>query len=233
MNPRAVDSAAGDSAPEGRRIVFWRHGRTEWNARGLFQGQEDIALDDLGRQQAAQAAHELKHLAPSLIVSSDLERARDTAAALSVATGVSVGTDARFRETYAGKWQGLAFADIGERFPEDQQAWHEGDPHVAAGGGESRSDVGGRMKAGTLDAVDQLAPGQTLVVVSHGGAIRAGVAALMGIPADLWGSLAGVANCHWSVLEELNPSSSAVPLRWQLTEHNVGLASMPSSPLEG
>jgi probable phosphoglycerate mutase len=88
------------------------------------------------------------------------------------------------------------------------------------------------MKAGTLDAVAQLQPGQTLVVVSHGGAIRAGVAALMGIPPELWGSLAGVANCHWSVLEELNPSSSA-PLRWQLTEHNVGLASMPSAPLEG
>jgi broad specificity phosphatase PhoE len=201
VNPRAVDSAAGDSAPEGRRIVFWRHGRTEWNARGVFQGQEDIALDDLGRQQAAQAAYELKHLSPSLIVSSDLERARDTAAALRVATGVPVSIDARFRETYAGRWQGLAFAEIGRRFPQDQQAWHAGDPRVAAGGGESRLDVGERMKAGTLEAVAAIEPGQTVVVVSHGGSIRAGVAALMGIPPELWGSLAGVANCHWSVLE--------------------------------
>lgn len=233
MSPRAVDSAAGDSAPEGRRIVFWRHGRTEWNAKGLFQGQEDIALDDLGRQQASQAAYELKHFSPSSIVSSDLQRARDTAAALSVATGIPAGTDARFRETFAGRWQGLPFAEIGRLYPEDQHAWHEGDPTVAAGGGESRQDVGDRMKAGTLDAVAGLAPGQTLVVVSHGGAIRAGVAALMGIPPVLWGSLAGVANCHWSVLEELNPSFSARELRWQLTEHNVGLASMPSSPLEG
>ncbi|WP_051470343.1 histidine phosphatase family protein [Arthrobacter sp. 35/47] len=233
MSPRAVDSAAGDSAPEGRRIVFWRHGRTEWNARGLFQGQEDIALDDLGRQQAAQAAYELKHLSPSLIVSSDLERARDTAAALCVATGMPVSTDARFRETYAGRWQGLAFAEIGRRFPQDQQAWHAGDPRVAAGGGESRLDVGERMKAGALEAVAAIEPGHTVVVVSHGGAIRAGVAALMGIPPELWGSLAGVANCHWSVLEELNPSLSTVVPRWQLTEHNVGLASMPSTPLEG
>lgn len=233
MSPRAVDSAAGDSAPEGRRIVFWRHGRTEWNARGLFQGQEDIALDDLGRQQATQAAHELKHLEPSLILSSDLQRARDTAAALGVATGLVPGTDPRFRETYAGCWQGLAFGEIGRRYPEDQRAWHEGDPRVAAGGGESRLDVGERMKAGTLDAVATLESGQTLIVVSHGGAIRAGVAALMGIPPELWGSLAGVANCHWSVVEELTPSSSAAAPRWQLTEHNVGLASMPSAPLEG
>ena len=89
------------------------------------------------------------------------------------------------------------------------------------------------MKAGALEAVAAIEPGQTVVVVSHGGAIRAGVAALMGIPPELWGSLAGVANCHWSVLEELNPSLSTVVPRWQLTEHNVGLASMPSTPLEG
>lgn len=232
MSPGSVDSAAGDSSPAGRRIVFWRHGRTEWNLRGLFQGQKDIPLDDLGRQQATQAAFELKHFSPSLVVSSDLQRARDTAAELSVAAGLPVVIDARFRETYAGRWQGLSFAEIGRRYPEDQKAWHQGDPRIAAGGGESRLEVGERMKTGALAAVARIGPGQTVVLVSHGGAIRAGVAALMGIPAELWGSLAGVANCHWSVLEELNPGSTG-PLRWQLTEHNVGLASMPSTPLEG
>ncbi len=232
MSPRAADSAAGESAPSGRRVVFWRHGRTAWNARGLFQGQEDIPLDETGLQQAAEAAYELKHLAPSLVVSSDLQRAQDTAASLANATGLPVTTDPRFRETFAGRWQGLAFDEIRRRFPEDQRAWREGDPRVTAGGGETRLQVGERMKAGTLDAVAGLGSGQTVVIVSHGGAIRAGVAALMGIPAELWGSLAGVANCHWSVLEELG-SSDGAPLRWQLTEHNIGLASMPSTPLEG
>lgn len=223
--------AATESAGA-RRIIFWRHGRTDWNARGLFQGQEDIPLDELGLQQAREAAAELAHLAPARLVSSDLARAADTAAELASLTRLSVELDPRVRETFAGEWQGLAFAEIASRFPTDQAAWHGGDPAVRAGGGESRVDVGRRMAAGTLDAVSNLASGETLVVASHGGSIRAGLAALMGLPPELWSSLSGVSNCHWSVLEELDQGSGAES-RWQLTEHNVGLSSMPSTPLEG
>ncbi|MHA7155019.1 histidine phosphatase family protein [Arthrobacter sp. TMN-50] len=215
-----------------RRIIFWRHGRTDWNARGLFQGQEDIPLDEIGRQQAQEAAAELAHLAPARLLSSDLARAADTATELASLTGLSVHCDARVRETDAGRWQGLSFADIAARFPDDQTAWRNGDPEVRAGGGESRVTVGRRMAEGTLDAVSGLAAGQTLVVASHGGAIRAGLAALMGLPPQLWSSLSGVSNCHWSVLEELDSGANG-PSKWQLTEHNVGLASMPSTPVEG
>lgn len=232
MTPHAADNAAGGLSSSLRRIIFWRHGRTEWNAGGLFQGQEDIALDDVGRQQAIDAAAELKHVSPSLIVASDLARAYDTARELSAVTGLPVERDERFRETFAGEWQGLTFSRIASRFGENQAAWHAGDPAVRAGGGENRVEVGLRMSQATLDAVGRLAPGETLVVASHGGAIRAGLAALMGMPPELWGSLSGVANCHWSVLEELDTADDG-RLRWQLTEHNVGLASMPSTPLEG
>ncbi|WP_026552046.1 histidine phosphatase family protein [Arthrobacter sp. H20] len=215
-----------------RRIIFWRHGRTDWNARGLFQGQEDIPLDELGRQQAREAAAELAHLAPARVVSSDLARAADTAAELASLTGLTVKLDSRIRETYAGHWQGLAFADIASRFPLDQAAWHGGDPQVLAGGGESRVDVGRRMAEATLEAVATLGAGETLVVASHGGSIRAGLAVLMGLPPELWSSLSGVSNCHWSVLEELDRGLNDRQM-WQLTEHNVGLSSMPSTPLEG
>lgn len=222
--------AAGSAGA--RRIVFWRHGRTEWNARGLFQGQEDIPLDELGEQQAREAAAELVHLAPSRIYSSDLARTVATANELASLSGVGVELDPRLRETYAGQWQGLSFAEIASRFPADQAAWRGGDPTMLAGGGESRLDVGRRMAEDTLDAVADLGPGQTLVVASHGGSIRAGLAALMGLPPELWASLSGVSNCHWSVLEELDRGQDARN-KWQLTEHNVGLASMPSTPLEG
>ena len=87
-----------------RRIIFWRHGRTEWNAERRFQGQTDVPLDDLGRKQAAHAAQLLSGLEPDGIVSSDLSRARETAEALAVLTGLSVVTDERLRETYAGQW---------------------------------------------------------------------------------------------------------------------------------
>lgn len=218
--------------PSARRIIFWRHGRTEWNHSGRFQGQEDIDLDETGREQALRAAEVLATRDPSMIVASDLRRAADTAAALSELSGVPVTYDTRLRETDAGKWQGLSFAEIDERFSRDNAAWRGGDPAVRAGGAENRLDVGERMLAAVTDAVGRVAPSETLVVVSHGGAIRAALAALMGLPPERWGALAGLSNCHWSEVHEVVDRADA-RFSWQLTEHNVGLGSLPAEPLEG
>jgi broad specificity phosphatase PhoE len=215
-----------------RRIIFWRHGRTEWNRIGRFQGQEDIQLDETGRRQAERAAVVLAAREPSMIVASDLRRAADTAMALSRRSGVGVTLDRRLRETDAGQWQGLSFAEITERFTEDNEAWRGGDPEVRAGGAESRLDVGRRMVDAVLDVVGQVEPSGTLVVVSHGGAIRAALAALIGLPPDHWGALAGLSNCHWSELHEVTERRGA-RFAWQLTEHNVGFGSVPTELLEG
>ncbi|WP_104117412.1 histidine phosphatase family protein [Arthrobacter sp. B1805] len=218
--------------PAARRIIFWRHGRTEWNRSGRFQGQEDIDLDETGREQAARAAEVLAARQPSLIVASDLRRAADTAAALSGLSALEVTYDVRLRETNGGQWQGLSFAEIDEKFAEDNAAWRAGDPEVRAGGAESRLDVGRRMLAAVTEAVERVAPSETLVVVSHGGAIRAALAALMGLPPKRWGALAGLSNCHWSEVHEVVGRDDAL-FGWQLTEHNVGLGSLPVEPLEG
>ncbi|PPB50159.1 histidine phosphatase family protein [Arthrobacter pityocampae] len=218
--------------PEARRIVFWRHGRTEWNHSGLFQGQEDIDLDDTGREQAARAAEVLVTKQPTLIVSSDLRRAADTAGMLGELAGLPVVYDRRLRETNAGSWQGLSFAEIDEQFPDDNAAWRGGDPEVRAGGAENRIDVGGRMLAAVTEAVERIGPAETLVVVSHGGSIRAALAALMGLPPERWGAVAGLSNCHWSEVHEVVDRDEAL-FSWQLTEHNVGLGSLPEEPLEG
>lgn len=218
--------------PAARRIIFWRHGRTEWNRSGLFQGQEDIDLDDTGREQAARAAEVLVTRQPSMIISSDLRRAADTAAALAGLSSMDVSYDVRLRETDAGEWQGLSFAAIDEQFADDNAAWRGGDPEVRAGGAENRIEVGQRMLAAVTDAVARIAPSETLVVVSHGGAIRAALAALMGLPPERWGALAGLSNCHWSEVHEVVGRSGAL-FSWQLTEHNVGLGSLPVEPLEG
>lgn len=218
--------------PAARRIVFWRHGRTEWNRAGRFQGQEDIDLDDIGREQAARAAEILLARDPALIVSSDLRRAQDTASALAAAAGLTITSDPRLRETNAGTWQGLDFAEIGARYPQDNAAWRGGDPEVRAGGAESRLDVGNRMVAAVMEAVARIEPGQTVVVVSHGGAIRAALAALMGLPPERWGAVSGLANCHWSELQETVGRGDAL-FDWQLTEHNLGVGSLPAQPIEG
>ncbi|WP_434612432.1 histidine phosphatase family protein [Arthrobacter sp. A5] len=219
------------SAGERRRIVFWRHGRTRWNAQRRFQGQADIALDDVGRAQADKAAALLAAVGPSLIVSSDLRRARDTAQALADLTGLEVGTDVRLRETYAGKWQGLTFEEIAERYPDEVLRWERDEGGVRAGGGETRVEVAERMRRAVLAALKGLEPGGTMVVTTHGGAARVAIARLMGLPYVNWASLSGLSNCNWSVLEEPDGGVIGGPDGpWKLTEHNAG--TLPEPQLE-
>ena len=223
--------APWDPGSASRRVVFWRHGRTEWNRAGRFQGQQDIALDSAGVRQAAEAAAVLRFLEPDAIVSSDLARASATAGALAAETGLDIAEDKRLRETFAGTWEGRTFAQIGEQDAPLLAAWSAGVGSVRAGGGETRVDVGMRVAEAVNDAVGSLRPGGTLVVVSHGGAIRAGICALLRLPADSWAVISGVSNCHWSELREI-PDPQGRPA-WQLDRHNVGLDALPTGPVEG
>ncbi len=208
-----------------RRIVLLRHGRTEWNAKGRFQGQLDVDLDDVGRAQAERAAPILAQMRPSLIVASDLSRARETAGALADVTGLEVLTDPAFRETYSGQWEGLEREQIMAQFAASWAAWIDGDDLVRPGGdGELRGEVADRFVAGLTPYIDTLADGQTLVVVTHGGAARAAIARLMGLPENHWPSLGVLSNCAWSVLVE-RPQSTL----WRLIEYNAG--SLPEPPL--
>ncbi len=218
---------------ERRRILFWRHGRTEWNSAGRFQGQEDIDLDATGRGQAFAAAELLRNSRPSKIISSDLRRARDTAQTLAGLTGLDVGTDPRLRETFLGDWQGLKFADIVDRFPDQMKEWNAGSVEVRPGGGETRAEMADRMASGILEAVEDLDPDGTLVVVTHGGAARVGIAHLLGLPYEYWGVLSGLANCNWSLLEEVEGSALEGKVRWRLTEHNAGTLPRPVTVQEG
>jgi broad specificity phosphatase PhoE len=214
------------SREKGRRIVLWRHGRTSWNADGRFQGQLDIDLDELGREQAVRAARLLAALGPELIVSSDLRRAADTAAELGRIMMKPVEVDARLRETYAGDWQGLTGAEIAARYPGEYSAWQSGDPELRVGGGESRADVAARMADAITDAAARLPEGGLAVLVTHGGAARLGVARLVGLPLERFTNLGGLSNGSWSLLAESSHG-------WVLVEHNAGTLPEPVSIEEG
>ena len=216
--------------PSGRRVVLWRHGRTEWNATARFQGQTDIDLDDVGVEQARRAARLLTGMRPSVIVASDLRRARDTAAALAGLTGLEVATDPRLRETFAGTWQGMTAGEIAEADREAYEAWVSGVPDIRPGGGETRWEVAERTSAALSDALAQVEPGGTLVAVTHGGAARTALAMLLMLPPALWGALGGLSNCCWSVLLE---DSRRGPGAWRLEEHNAGSLPEPVLSEEG
>ena len=195
-----------------RRVVLWRHGRTEWNDSRRFQGQTDVALDDVGRAQAARAAEQLATLKPQLIVASDLARATETAAALARLAGVEVRPSTALRETHGGTWEGQ-FADDLKTDPQ-YVAWLAGED-VPAGGSETRSQVGDRAAVAVRAAAAALDSGGVAVVASHGGTIRSVIGRMLDLPVDHWRVFGGLANCCWSVLEEGRTG-------WRLVEHNAG-----------
>jgi glucosyl-3-phosphoglycerate phosphatase len=195
-----------------RRVLLLRHGRTAWNVAGKFQGHRDIDLDEVGRAQALRAATQLAELGPTAIVSSDLRRARDTATFVGDRTGLSVILDARLRETRFDGWEGLTAAEIAEKFGDQRQLWRSGANVRPGGTGELRHEVGERVAAAVAECAADLPDSGLLVVVTHGGAMSAGVTTLLGVPREYWPIISGVPNCHWTVLEEYRKG-------WILVEH--------------
>ena len=206
-----------------RRIVLWRHGRTEWNVAGRVQGQTDVPLDDVGRQQARESAARLATLGPSRILSSDLMRAADTAAVLGELSGVPVETDERLRELEFGAREGLTWDEAWEQMPEGMQAWIDGDESKIPGS-ETHHQAGERFAGALRDHAEVLGDDETLVIVAHGGVARVGVCSFLGFPVDTWNSLGGLNNCAWSVLQEEEFRGRR---GWRIVEWNAGTLPEP------
>ncbi|TDC99366.1 histidine phosphatase family protein [Nonomuraea deserti] len=196
-----------------KRIVCLRHGQTLWNVERRFQGHSDIPLDETGIAQAARAASLLASLRPTLIVSSDLQRANDTALALGRIVGLDVAVDKDFRERGGGQWEGLTREEIAARWPDEYAAWEAPD-------GEPVGDVAARVAAAMRKWAGRLDDDGLLVVASHGAALRLGICELLGLPEELWPALGGLGNCSWSVLQEGRKG-------WRLLEHNAGTLPEP------
>ena len=186
-----------------RRVVVLRHGETDHNAAGVWQGQLDSALSELGLRQADAVGPALAALSPDRVVSSDLTRARLTAESVGRACGIPVTLDPRFREIHAGAWQGLTADEVAERWPEERAAALRGEDIRRGGDGESMADVLVRVSAGLDEVLADLPAGHCVVVSTHGAAARAVVAHLLDIDLALaWRVLGGLGNCHWGELVE-------------------------------
>jgi len=156
--------------PEATRILAIRHGQTAWNASARIQGHTDIGLDALGQWQARQLARALGHEELQAIYSSDLARARDTAAPLAAARGLPVGTDTGLRERAFGEFEGLSFEQIESRWPEQALAWRRRDPSFGPPGGEMLRDFRERVVA-ALNRLALAHRGQCIALVTHGGVL--------------------------------------------------------------
>jgi broad specificity phosphatase PhoE len=127
------------------RLVLWRHGQTEWNVDNRFQGQADIPLDALGREQARLTAPVLAALGPTALFASDLSRTYETAQALAAVTGLAILTDKRLREIHVGSWEGLTGAEVDVADPELSRRLRAGEDVRRSETGERRRPAGRRF----------------------------------------------------------------------------------------
>ncbi len=194
-------AAAGDRGP--RRLVVLRHGETEHNAAGIWQGQLDSALSERGHVQARAAAAELRSLGPTRVLASDLSRAAVTGEEVARECEVPFALDPRLREIHVGAWSGRHGADVRAEYPEDMDRLLRGEDFPRGGDGETVAEVATRVGAATTDLLAELRGGECAVVATHGVAGRVLVAELTGLPQQqAWLVLAGLGNCHWAELVE-------------------------------
>ena len=200
-----------------RTIVLLRHGRTAWNLIGRAQGHGDVPLDEVGHAQAAAVAPWMSRLRPALLRSSDLTRAVETASYVAGASGLEVELDPRLREFDVGERQGLTWAESVERFPWIADGVGLGERLAGVPGAESDADVAGRIVPALEDAVAAVGPGETAVVVTHGAALKLGVAGLLGWDEQVVRALGALRNCHWTTV--LVPSEGRAR---RLLDYGVG-----------
>ena len=164
-----------------RKILMIRHGETNENKAIRFQGHSGGPLNATGRQQAEACKSRLSALSIVACMSSDLVRAAETAEVLCTErAGLVVQQDLRLREVDVGAWAGLNRDALLQAFPDEYRAWEAG-VDVQRGGGETYANVADRVVE-TLLEFDRRSPPGLLLVVSHGGAIRATLARLIGCP---------------------------------------------------
>ena len=151
-------------------LLLVRHGETDWNRDRRFQGHADRPLNDAGREQARELAEALSGERIDAVYTSDLQRARETAEILAARLGVEVVALQELREIDVGSWQGLTWPEIEQRHPDGAARWHR-DGH-GWDGGETYDELGRRI----VDALGEIAArhhGQRVLVVGHGGTVRA------------------------------------------------------------
>ncbi len=179
----------GESIPPMRkkqaiRLLLVRHGETQWNREGRFQGQIDIPLNDNGRVQAAQAGEFLKTVAIDAAITSSMSRPRETAELiLKHHPNVQLQTTETLWEISHGLWEGKLEAEIEAGYPGLLQEWQTTPETVQMPEGENLDDVWRRAVEGWSAIVQAAKPGTTTLVVAHDAINKAILCYLAGLPA--------------------------------------------------
>ncbi|MBO8128432.1 MAG: alpha-ribazole phosphatase [Peptococcaceae bacterium] len=164
----------------GCKLFLVRHGETLWNHAMKYQGHTDVPLSERGVIQAQRLARRLRNEKFAAIYASDLQRTYETARILAEPHGIDIETSPALREICFGAWEGLSRDEIKERFPDLSKRWWSSPLTTRLPQGETLGEVAARA-INFLLAVARQHQDRQVLVVSHGGTIRASISALLGL----------------------------------------------------
>jgi len=169
------------------KIILIRHGETAWNAERRLQGHLDIPLNAEGERQARLLAGALAAEPLDLIVSSDLQRARQTAQAVATLRGMPLLVEPGLRERCYGGFEGLLYSEIEQRFPAEFAAWQARDVDAILPDGKNCGESFRQFYERATCAILGLAqayPGRSIAMVAHGGVLECAYRMALGLPLE-------------------------------------------------
>jgi broad specificity phosphatase PhoE len=148
------------------RLLLARHGETDWNQQGRWQGQQNLALNRAGIDQALALSARLKGERLSAVYSSALRRAVETAQAIAHEHKLNVCRDERLNEISLGEWEGMQRKEIAARYPQILQMWETDPCSTRPPRGESIAELEKRVLA-ALQEIARAYPGETVCLIGH------------------------------------------------------------------
>ena len=181
------------------KLYIARHGETVWNSEGRIQGHTDVALSDRGREQARSLARRLRDVSFDAAYASDLKRAFETASTVLEGRDVPLNPTPRLREYHKGAFEGLTEPELRARYPSEYPGYIAKDLDYAPEGGETTREVSTRM-AEVISEIKERHLDENVLVVGHGGSLRATMMALLGMSMDAnWRFVFG--NCTLTIID--------------------------------
>ncbi|MCL5069486.1 MAG: alpha-ribazole phosphatase [Actinobacteria bacterium] len=173
----------------GVKLFLIRHGQTEWNSQGRYQGAQDTILTETGIKQAKLAKKYLSRVNFTNFYSSPMKRALQTANIITEGLNIKINIRESLKELNFGKWEGMTFEDINTSYKRDYQNWLSDPYNNSPPGGESFKVLLERAGNEINKIVDENAEGSNVGVVTHGGVIIALLINWLQIPSQCWRSL--------------------------------------------
>jgi len=168
-------------------ILLIRHGETAWNSVRRLQGHIDIPLNAEGERQAQALGRILANEPVKAVISSDLQRAMQTAQAVAGHHGLNIQTDPGLRERCYGAFEGMLYSEVMERYPVEYAQWQAREIDAVMPPGERVAESFRQFFRRSVDSIGAWAarhPGQTIVMVAHGGVLECAYRAARGMSLD-------------------------------------------------